>query len=322
MSARYVVYGTGAVGGVIGANLHLADLPLTLVARGPHLDRIRSGGLVLDRGDGRQVVRAPAVGSAAEVDWSEPAVVLLAVKGHQTAAALDDLAAHAPPTTVVVSAQNGVANEVAILRRFAATYSLCVMLPSTHLEPGEVIQKCWPVPGILDIGRIPHGVDDTCEAVAADLRAAGFESVPRAQIMAWKHRKLLMNVGNAVDATCARGESADDLRERARAEGELVLRVSGVPLVSAEEDVERRGDVLRPRTDLPADLGGSTWQSVSRGARVTEVDHLAGEIVLLGRLHGVPTPVNELLQRTAHEHARAGAAPRSLDAADLLAQLA
>lgn len=318
---RYVVYGTGAVGGVIGGNLHLAGLPVTLVARGEHLDRIRADGLVLDRGDGPQVARADTAASAGEVDWTEPAVVLLAVKGHQTAAALDDLAAHAPASTVVVSVQNGVDNEVAILRRFAATYSLCVVLPATHLEPGMVIQKCWPTPGILDVGRIPHGADPTCEAIAADLRSAGFESVPRAQIMAWKHRKLLMNLGNPVDATCVPGPAADELVARAREEGELVLRSAGVPLVSAEEDVERRGDVLQYRQDLPVPLGGSTWQSMSRGASTTEVDHLAGEIVLLGRLHGVPTPVNELLQRTAHEQARAGAAPRSLDAAGLLALL-
>lgn len=318
---RYVVYGAGAVGGVIGGSLHLAGSPVTLVARGPHLDRIRAEGLVLDRADGRRLVTAPAAGCAAEVDWGEPAVVLLAVKGQQTAAALDDLAEHAPPGTVVVSAQNGVANEVAVLRRFAAAYSLCVMLPATHLEPGVVRQTCWPTPGILDVGRVPRGTDPRCEAIAADLRAAGFESLPRAEIMAWKHRKLLMNLGNPVDAVCVPGAAAEELVGLAREEGELVLRTAGVPLVSAAEDRERRGDLLRPRTDLPAPGGGSTWQSLARGRASTEVDQLAGEIVLLGRLHGVPTPVNELLQRIVHEHARSGRAPRTRDAADLLASL-
>ena len=87
-------------------------------------------------------------------------VVLLCVKSHQTATALDDLAAHAPDATPVVSVQNGVANERAILRRFARTYAVCVMLPSGHLEPGVVAQKCHPTPGILDVGRIPRGVDE------------------------------------------------------------------------------------------------------------------------------------------------------------------
>ena len=57
------------------------------------------------------------------------------------------------------------------------------------------------------------------------------------------------------------------------------------------------------------------------GAGSIEADHLNGEVVLLGRLHGVPTPVNELLQRTANELARAHRPPGSADAADLLRRL-
>jgi 2-dehydropantoate 2-reductase len=287
---RYVVYGTGAVGGVVGAHLHLAGLPVTLVARGEHLARIRADGLVLDRGDGRHVVRAETAGSAAEVDWSEPATVLLAVKGQQTALALDDLAAHAPSGTVVVALQNGVANEAAILRRFAATYAVCVMLPATHLEPGVVVQRCWPTPGILDVGRFPHGIDPTSEAIAADLRAAGFASEPREQIMAWKHRKLLANAVGDVFALFA-GEEATRLAEAVAAEGEAVLAAAGIPVVSAEEDTVRRGDVLRPRAELGRP-GNSLVQSLVRGL-ATEVHYRCGEIVLLGRLHGVATPASE-----------------------------
>ena len=79
------------------------------------------------------------------------------------------------------------------------------MLPSAHLEPGVVAQKCSPTPGILDIGRIPRRTDDLDEAIAADLRRAGFESQPRPDIMAWKYRKLVLNLGNGVDAVCAAG---------------------------------------------------------------------------------------------------------------------
>jgi 2-dehydropantoate 2-reductase len=165
---RYVVYGAGAVGGVIGAHLHLAGLATTLVARGAHLARIREHGLVLDRAEGREAVPVPAVDGAAAIAWSGDTVVLLCVKSHQTAAALDDLAAHAPSDTVMVSAQNGIANEPAVLRLFEATYAVCVMLPATHLEPGVVVQKSHPTPGILDVGRVPEGVDAGTDAIAAD----------------------------------------------------------------------------------------------------------------------------------------------------------
>jgi 2-dehydropantoate 2-reductase len=295
---RYVVYGAGAVGGVIGARLCLAGIPTTLIARGPHLAAIHEHGLLLDSVSGAETVMAPATDTAADVDWSDDTVVLLTVKSHQTATALDDLVTHAPSGTVVVSAQNGVANEAAVLRRFAATYAICVMLPAHHLVPGTVVQKCAPVPGILDIGRFPGGVDDVAVQVASDLRAAGFESDPRPDIMAWKHRKLLLNAAGDVGTLFGSGAEADDLARRVLEEGEAVLAAAGIAVVSAEDDVERRGDLLRPRPDI-ADFGGNSLaQSRARGLP-TEVDYRVGEVVLLGRLHGVPTPASDEVLRAA-----------------------
>lgn len=294
---RYVVYGVGAVGGVIAGHLHRTDHEVTLVARGAHLDAIRRRGLTLDRYESAYVADAVAAGSAGDVTWSDDTVVLLAVKSHQTEGALADLSAHAPAHTAVVCVQNGVANEPAVLRRFARTYGITVMLPSEHLEPGVVVQKCHPVPGILDIGRFPTGVDDTAEAVAADLRSAGFESVPRPDIMAWKYRKLVTNcVG---DVRTVLPDEADELRPLVAAECETVLRAAGIPAVSEETDDQRRGETLalRPDASGPNSLG----QSIARGTSGLEVDFRAGEIVLLGRLHGVPTPANERVQRAAWE---------------------
>ena len=318
---RYVVYGAGAVGGVIGGSLHRAGRPVTLVARGAHLAAIRSaGGLVLDTGDGRHLVDAPATDTAADVAWTEDTVVVLAVKSHQAATALADLRAHAPGDTAVVCATNGIATEIATLRLFARTYAVCVMLPASHLEPGVVVAACHPTPAILDIGRIPHGTDATTAAVAADLRAAGIESEERADVLAWKRRKLLLNLGNGVDASFAQGEAADALADRALAEGEQVLAAAGVSVVSADDDRTRRGSILQRRPDLER-RGGSTWQSLSRGTGDSEIDYLAGEIVLQGRLHGIPTPVNEAVAAATRSLAYAGGAPRSLDAAEVLAVL-
>ena len=319
-STAYVVYGAGAVGGVIGGHLDLAGHETTLVARGEHLERIRSDGLRVDTGVGVHVVHAPATDTAAEVDWSGDTVCILAVKTHQAGAALDDLADHAPPGTPIFCATNGVVAEYAALRRFPRVYGVCVMLPSSHLEAGVVIAKCHPVPGILDLGRVPEGTDQLTGVVSSDLRDAGFGSVPRSDIMAWKYRKLLMNVGNGVDAACAPGEAADELAHRAQHEGEEAIRAAGLPLVTADQDKQRRGEILQ-RRDGAAPPGGSTWQSVTRGTGRTEVDYLAGEIVLLGRLHGVPTPACELIQRATNDLTRRGTKPRSLDAADLLTRL-
>lgn len=317
---RYVVYGAGAVGGVIGGHLHRAGLPVTLVARGAHLTAIRRDGLLLDTGDGRHRIDAPATDTAADVDWRSDTKVVLAVKSHQAHDALVDLRRHAPDDVAVVCATNGIATETAALRLFARTYAVCVMLPATHLEPGVVVAGCHPTPAILDIGRIPSGTDATTAAVAADLASARIESVERANIMAWKRRKLLMNLGNGVDASFARGAAADELSELAVAEGERALAAAGLAVVTAAADTERRGSILQRRTDLERG-GGSTWQSLSRGTGDSEIDYLAGEVVLLGRLHDVPTPVNEAVVAATRSLAYAGAEPRSLDAAEVLRTL-
>ena len=59
--------------------------------------------------------------------------------------------------------------------------------------------------------------------------------------------------------------------------------------------------------------GGSTWQSLVRGAETVEVDYLNGEIVMLGRLHGFPTPVNAALQRLGNRWAAERRQPETLD---------
>ena len=246
--------------------------------------------------------------------------MLVAVKGQQTAAVVDDLTAHVPDTTTVVSVQNGVANERTLLRSFAHVLGVTVMLPSTHLSPGVVVQNSGPVPGMLDVGRYPSGSDERCEEFAAAVRDAGFDSVVRDDVMAWKHRKLVANLGNAVQASCAPGDDRDTLLAWVREEGEQVLAAAGIQVVTTEQDTERRGDLLSPGA-IGGRGGGSTWQSLERGAGSVETDYLNGEISLLGRLHGLPTPVNDVVRRTTRALARAGGRPTTLDAADLLAQV-
>ena len=66
----------------------------------------------------------------------------------------------------------------------------------------------------------------------------------------------------------------------------------------------------------------ATWQSLRRGTGAIETDYLTGEIVLLGRLHGVATPANEALQALAAEMARAGEPPASRTVDDVLRTIA
>ena len=308
---RFVVYGAGAIGGVIGARLHQHGHEVVLVARGGHLDAIRASGLRVESPHAVDVVAVPAVGHPSEIAWRAGDVVLLATKTQDTGAALAALAAHALPDCAIACAQNGVANERLALRRFARVHGVAVMCPASHLAPGVVQAYSDPVPGILDVGRWPEGAGETARSIAAAFERSGFASQPRADIARWKYRKLLTNLGNAVQALCASG--GGEVVKRAQAEGEACLRAAGIAFASEAEDRERRGDLVRPQPIGGRQRsGGSSWQSLARASGSIETDYLNGEIVLLGRLHGVPTPVNELLQRLANEAARARRAPGSL----------
>ena len=322
---RIVVFGAGAVGGVIGGRLaqhrdvHGQDV--TLVARGPHLEAIRRHGLQVRSHDGTTVVGVRAAGRIDEVPLMPGDVVVLAMKSQDTAAALADLAASAPAGVTVACAQNGVDNERVALRLFDSVIGVCVMLPASIPEPGVVEANGAPCNAILDLGRYPSGVDATASMLSAAFEASGFASRTEPRIMGLKYRKLLMNLGNALDALVADAEQARPLLVQAVEEAEACFEAAGIEYASAEEDEARRKGVMhvapidgRPRS------GGSTWQSLARGASTTEVDWLNGEIVLLGRLHGVPTPANALLQAVMREAVAEGWAPRSLAAADLLAR--
>jgi 2-dehydropantoate 2-reductase len=319
---RIVVYGAGAVGGTLAGLLAGAGYDVRLVARGAHLAAIRRDGLRVLSPDGEATHHLPATDEPAELDWLPGDVVLLCVKSNETDAVVERLAACADPRTAVVCVQNGVANERTALRRFADVYGVCVMFPSTHLTPGVVAANCAPVPGILDIGRYPHGTDPAAEAIAEAFRAATFHSGPRDDIMRWKYRKLLINLSNAVQAVCGSIPPGDPVVARLREEGEAALSAAGIAYASEEEDRQRRDDILRRRPVEGLQRGGgSSWQSLARRTGSVEADYLNGEVVLLGRLHGVPTPVNEHAQRMANAYARAGTPPGALSLTEFLSGL-
>jgi 2-dehydropantoate 2-reductase len=318
---RFIVYGPGAVGGVVGGRMFQYGHDVVLVARGAHRQAIADNGLTVEWPEGSVTVPVPVVAHASELTFGDGDVVIVAVKSQDTDGVLDAVAGAAPPSTPIVCLQNGVANEVTALRRFANVHGVTVMAPTWHVEPG-VVQSYTPnATAMLDIGRWPHGTDAVTDAVAAAFVAAGFESIARPDIARWKYTKLLLNLGNPVDALCQRDADAAELVNRARREGQDVLDAAGIDHVSEEDDRARRGDVLRI---VPIDQrrrpGGSTFQSLARGSTV-EVDYLNGEIVLLGRLHDVPTPVNELLQHATHRAVAERTAPQTIPASDLLARL-
>ncbi|WP_248958588.1 ketopantoate reductase family protein [Sphaerisporangium perillae] len=323
---RYIIIGAGAVGGTIGGRLAEGGHDVVLVARGAHLDAIRRDGLRLISPGGATTLPIPAVAGPEELDLRTDDVLVLAVKTQDTTAILNAWAPRpvtgggtAADLLPLVCAQNAVENERLALRLFRRVYGMCVWLPALHLEPGTVASHGAPLSGMLTLGRYPDGTDETIERIAADLRGSMFAAPVVPDVMHWKYAKLLGNLGNAHQAICGTGPGWEPLMERLLAEGRAALAAAGIACTSAEEERRTRGDQVNETAVAGVDRpGGSSWQSLAKGSGSIEADYLNGEIVLLGRLHGVPTPANETVRRIANEFARERRSPGSMTVSALL----
>jgi 2-dehydropantoate 2-reductase len=330
-----VILGAGAVGGAIGGLLRLKGSDVVLLARGEHARVMKESGLTLATPTGTHRLEMGVAASPQELELHAEDVLIVTTKTQHTEALLDEVAAlpvrgdgawsTASETLPVVCAQNGVENERIALRRFARVYGICVMLPAAHLEPGRVESQGSPYPGMLDVGRYPSGVDAVAEEVAFDLTAAGFLSIARAEVMRWKYAKLILNLANSLEALS--GHNSDDklfgeLAKMAMDEGRSVLAAAGIDVVTSEEwKAYRRRSVEIVAVDGRPRAGGSSWQSTIRGTGSIESNFLNGEMVLLGRLHGVATPVNELLRQEANALARERRPAGSVAPSQLLSRL-
>jgi 2-dehydropantoate 2-reductase len=321
---RFVVFGAGAVGGVVGARLHQAGHDVALIARGAHLHELQRSGLTLETPSERSVLRIPAAGDPGELGVGTSGtddVILLATKSQDTAGALDALQSAGAWDVPIVCMQNGVENERLALRRFADVYGAVIMAPTAHLRPGAVEAYGALASGMIDLGRYPAGSDEVAEQVAAALSESQFHSRVWPDVMRLKYAKLILNLSNAVNALVAVDDRRDELVARVIDEGRAALDAAGI-----EHRDDGVGDLAGRWAEIGVSdiagrqrAGSSTWQSLARGTGAVETDYLNGEIVLVGRLHDVPTPVNAALCRLAAEQARGGAAPGELSVDDILA---
>ena len=320
MTTRYVIYGAGAIGSAIGGHLFRTGHDTILVARPAHVQKIRADGLRLVTPAETYALRVPAVASAAEVGFREGDVVLLCVKAQDTERSLMEIRAAGgdPQRLPIVCCQNSITNEPAALRFFRRIYGGLVVVTGIFLEPGVVHNPVRGNAGVIEVGVYREGVDDIAREVEAALGKASFGAWANPRIMDAKGAKMLGNLGNAMGAiTDGKGDQRAFMAQ-VRQEGEACLKASGLPY-EARETFDARMKQSRGVNELPEGVRnlGSTWQSLMRGTGDVESDYLNGEVVRLGREHGIPTPHNELLQELASLMAARGEKPGKYTAQDL-----
>lgn len=316
---RFVLFGVGAIGGMLGGKLARAGYDCVGIARGKHLEALQKDGLTIETPSGDEHAKFPCVASAAEIKFTDDDIVIISVKTQDFMSAcekLRDAGVHKQP---ILCAQNGVEAERMALRMFPNVYGICVRLPTNFDRPGVIQSWGHPHPGNLDIGRFPKGKDAACDKVVAALIKAGYLAEAHPDIMIPKYDKLLGNLSNAPTAVFGRTPVADDYFKIMKKEGEAVYKAAGIDTF----DPTMVGRPPKAMTETPIKgkkrPGTSSWQSLIRGTGTMESDYLNGEIILLGRLHGVPTPANDFFCRLAQKMATSGAAPGSADPAKVAA---
>jgi len=318
---RFIIYGAGAIGGVVGGHLAMAGNDVISIGRPGHVNAIREQGLRFVTPSGVHILRMPAVTAPGEVDFRQNDVVLLTMKGQNTEEALRDM--HGVVRDVpIFCLQNGVRNEETAASNFPRVYGSYVRVGGEYLKNGEVICRRDP-PGWLIMGRYPVGKDGLVEVVAGSLRRAGFYVLVTPDVMPYKWGKLMLNLGNAIGAiTNARDGDNGRIGAAVRQEAQEVLSQAGIRWVSEEQlAVAWPESAEHPRSVLKTEGQSSTWQSLARGQGTVEADFLNGEIVRVAKRLGKRAPLNEALSRIVQEMAARRELPGKYTPGELLKML-
>ncbi|MDE0410577.1 MAG: 2-dehydropantoate 2-reductase, partial [Alphaproteobacteria bacterium] len=234
---KIAVVGAGGVGGVFGARLAAAGHEVGLIARGAHLEAIRSTGLRINGGPRDLHVR-PAFATDRPEEVSTAEAVLVAVKQWDLEAAGEAARPLVGPDTTVVPLQNGIdARE-----RLGAILGLDRVIGGTAFinafisEPGSIEQR-------TPFNRLVFGEWDgqssaRVETLAAACGPADIEAVASANIELdiWKKFVFLVAVSsvNAVvrgnNGVVRRCPETEALIGVCAAEAAAVGRARGVPL--------------------------------------------------------------------------------------------
>jgi 2-dehydropantoate 2-reductase len=280
-----LVLGAGAIGSLYAAKL-AARHPVTIVARPGHVEAIRRHGLRLT---GRELLTAP-VDAVTQVDTiAAGTIILLTTKVNDSEAAISAVADRLRDDTVIVCLQNGLHSE-AIARR--AVHGRCRVLRAIT-QFGAIFQA----PGVVEYTVAGHTLlekSPESAAIADRLTACGLDGRVSDDIKVDVWRKLIFNcvinpitsiIGSEVGAIA--DPRLDPLKRLVVDECLEVARTEGVAFDL--DFVRTIADVFGSSRNI-----ASMRQDLMRG-KPTDIDHMNGAVVDLGRRSGIECPVNAAL---------------------------
>ncbi len=322
---KVCIFGAGAIGGYLGAQLAQTGADISLVARGPHLKAMRRDGLRLLKG-GQEIVTHPRCTN----DPTELGVqdyVIVGLKAHQMAAAVPAMEPLLGNHTCVVTAVNGIpywyfhrhgdAFEGRVVESVdpgGVQWSGlrperaigCIVYPATEIERPGVIRHIYgdKFPLGEPSGEPTPRVQRLAELfAAAGLRAPVLDNI-RDEIWLKLWGNLCFNpvsvlTHGTLDVIC----SDAGTRALCRAmmlEAEAIARRLGVSFrVDVDYRIEGARKVGAHKTSMLQDL--------ERG-RAMEIDALVTVVQELGKVVDVPTPTIDIVHALVSQRARMAAA--------------
>jgi 2-dehydropantoate 2-reductase len=313
-----VIWGAGARGGSIGAWLHRAEHEVLFVDTDEeHIAAIKAHGMRITGPLDEFVAKA----HAARPGWLDPGMrtVLLCVKAHHTAAAMEDIAPLLHRDGFVVSVQNGL-NEEVIAEAIGRdrTIGCFVNFGADVMEPGVVMRgnRGAVVVGELDGADSPrirevHALfrDFEPDAVLTDniwgylwgklaygaiLFATALTDASIADVLASEtHRPVLVELGREVmrvaDAKGIRPEAFDGFDPAAFHPD------------ASDEVANRSLDDLVAFNRASAKSHSGIWRDLAVRKRKTEVDAQIAPIAEVGAEVGIDAPLTRRLVDLIHD---------------------
>jgi 2-dehydropantoate 2-reductase len=300
---RVLVAGAGGVGGFFGARLARAGVPVTVLARGAHLEAMRRAGLrVRSAADGEWVVKVDAV---ADVAGRPPAdAVLFCVKSFDTETAAAAIRPAVGPDTAVVSLQNGVDNEDTLARVLGPGHAVGgVAYVFAGIEsPGVIVHRLL---GRVVVGELDGRPSPRLERLREAFTAAGVpaEVVPDIRRVLWQ--KYLMISAQAGLTALTRApigviRAVPETWRMYRAIVEELAALAQASGVRLPADIVE--SVLKVAEGLAPEALSSLHDDLVQGRRL-ELEALHGHAARLGERLGVATPMVSAVYAALKPHA-------------------
>lgn len=287
---RVLVLGAGGVGGYLGYRLgRFGDAEVTFVARGAHLEAIRSGGLeVLDDRETFLFRPEHAVEDPSGLGIFD--LILVAVKHTDLPESLEKIAANFGPDSVILPLLNGVEHRREIFERYpeADVMEGCIYILSNILRPGVIRKKgsifnlCW--------GR--EGFDPSNYAKIVDLFDRALPRHKATADIAYKQWKKFLFISPMAALTSRYGLTMDrivaDHREELRSlmeEIAVLARTKGIDL-----DEEIVNEILQRMEQTPPGAKTSMQLDLEAG-KPAEIEALLGFVISEGQKMGISIPV-------------------------------